>query len=151
MIQRNQFMRTKLNLLLLALALMVSGVSLLGPTGCQTGKLEPGGPYAPTNQMADLGLFRADSAYLLAYNALDTVFKIEQDNRKFLWGLSPDIKKTLDSIRPQAVLVRNEYAAAREAYLKAPTAEGLTTLQSVLGRIQQLVNAAEAVIQPHKP
>ena len=139
-------MKRKLNSLLLALALLLPGVSLLGPTGCKTARLEVGGPYAPTNSAPDVALFQVDSAYLLAYNTLDTAFTIERDNRLMLWDLSPDIKKTLDKIRPEAVRVRNDFHTARAAYIKAPTSAGMTVLEQILASVQKLASAAQAVI-----
>lgn len=146
MIRRNQFMKRKFNLILLALALLMPGVALLGPTGCKNPRLEVGGPYSPTNSAPDVALYQVDSAYLLAYNVLDTAFTIERNNRQLLWDLSPDIKKTLDTIRPEAVRVRNDFHTARTAYVKSPSTAGMTILEQILASVQKLASAAQAVI-----
>ena len=136
-------------------------------TGCagQNKRLELGGAYNPattvlatntdgsmsTNLVAtgsgDFTLYAADSAFDFAYSALDTAFKIERDNRKFLWGLSHDIKHTLDGIRPEASKAVAAYAAARLKYIAAPVPENETELQNALAKIQQLSDAATAATQ----
>ena len=123
--------------------------------GCAT-HLEPGGAYAPvtTNvdgtltplSIADVGLFAADSAFDLAVSAMDTVFKIERENRVFLWRQSPEIKHALDSIRPQAVEAKRRYAMARAAYLENPVPANLSTLQTILLEAQALTAAATAAL-----
>lgn len=115
------------------------------PIGCAS-KLETGGAYAPTGQAPDKAFFVADAAYDLAYGAMDGAFKFEKQNRALLWQISPQIKHTLDKLRPQALVVAREYTAARRAYLANPTASGLSTLQTVLNRLQQVSAAATAAL-----
>jgi hypothetical protein len=87
-----------------------------------------------------------DGAFNLAYATVDAAFKFEYDNRLRLWALSPDIKKTLDTIRPEAAKVVLTYATARTAYLKNPTVAGLSDLQLALTTVQRLATTALATI-----
>jgi hypothetical protein len=126
-------------------------VAVLGLAGCK-GTLEQGGAYAPigTNGVVtiapDYAFYVVDSGFDLAYSTVDGAFKFEADNRMLLWSISPNIKHTLDQLRPQAVTIRNEYAAARAAYMANPTPAGLTTLQAALAKAQQIAAAAMAVL-----
>lgn len=130
--------------------------SLLLVSGCAS-KLQEGGAYAPdpttnavtgivTTIAADKPFFVVDSAFYLAYSAVDAAFTFERDNRATLWKLSPQIKHDLDAIRPDAVLARNAYMAARKSYIANPTPAGLDTLSTVLAKVQQLQTTANAVI-----
>lgn len=126
--------------------------------GCKH-TLQPGGAYAPitvttntagvvvTNATAlpDLTFYEVDAAFSMAYAALDGVFTWERDNRAVLWSISPQIKKTLDGIRPTAAQIVKDYAVARAAYKANPTPAGLATLQTILAKAQQLQAAAAAV------
>lgn len=125
--------------------------------GCKH-TLQPGGAYAPvtvttntsgvvvTNTaLADLTFYEVDAAFSMAYAALDGVFTWERDNRVAVWAISPQIKKTLDSIRPQAAEAVKQFAVARAAYKANPTPAGLATLQTILAKAQQLQSAAAAV------
>src|SRR5258707_8090524 len=103
-----------LKLTIIGLALCVSAFLILG---CNKSTLEPGGAYAQTNQVPDLVFFQIDSAFDLAYSAIDAAFLFEFQNRPMLWTISPNIKHTLDSIRPQAVAARDKYLAARTIYI----------------------------------
>lgn len=125
-------------------------------SGCKS-TLEQSGAYAPdpvtnavsgavTQVTADKPFFIADGAFYLAYSAIDAAFTFERDNRATLWALSPDIKHALDKIRPDAVVARNSYIAARKGYLANPTPAGLSDLQFALAKIQQLQSAATAVL-----
>lgn len=130
--------------------------------GCKgSGTLEQGGSYAPavqqidpttgaTNWLAtaapDKGLFIVDSAFDLAFTTVNSIFELERANRQLLWGISPDIKHTLDSIRPQAVEAVQKYGLARRAYLASPTPAGLTSLQTILFQIQNLASSAQSVM-----
>lgn len=116
-----------------------------GPTGCKS-TLETGGAYAPAGQAPDRAFFVADASYDLAYGAMDGAFKFEKQNRQLLWQISPEIKHSLDKVRPQALLVAREYSNARQAYLLNPTPEGLTKVQTVLSRLQQISAAATAAL-----
>lgn len=139
-------MKKLLTSLLLAVAMCV------GFTACNKGTLQPGGAYAPTNSVGvataapDPVFYQVDAGFALAYSAIQGVLKFELDNRLYLWGLSPKIKKTLDSIRPDVVLAIQQYGLARDAYKASPTPAGLTGLQNILAKTQQLSNTAQAVI-----
>lgn len=132
--------------------LLLSICLLVVITACKS-TLEPGGAYNPvstvggvTNASPDMPLFLADSAYQLAYTALDAVFTTERNNRDLLWKVSPSIKHTLDSIRPNAVKANADYLAARAVYIANPTTASLSTVQNVLAKIQQLATAAQAAL-----
>lgn len=118
---------------------------------CQHATLAPGGAYAPTNSVGtataapDVTFYQVESSFSLAYGIIQGVFKFEMDNRDFLWGLNPKIKHTLDSIRPDVVEAIRNYDIARQAYKASPTPAGLTTLQTVLAKTQQLASTAQAV------
>ncbi len=119
--------------------------------GCQSSRLEIGGSYAPgTNGVstvkADMPLFVVDSAFDLAYSTIDATFKFERDNRLLLWKISPNIKHTLDVLRPQALKVAKEYLLVRAVYKNNPVPANLTALQSVLLKMQQLSVAAQAAL-----
>lgn len=116
-----------------------------GPTGCAT-KLEPGGSYHQTGQAPDKAFYATEASFDLAYAVVDAAFKFERDNRQMLWELSPSIKHGLDAIRPNASQIVVTYAKARAAYLKNPTPNGLSTLQTVLSQMQQLAQAAQAAV-----
>lgn len=124
----------------------------VGVIGCAMKKLEAGGAYAPvaadgTTQVApDLGFYAVDSAFDIAYSAIDGAFKFERDNRALLWKVSPQIKHTLDQIRPQAWEAAQRYAAARKVYMANPVAANLSTLQEVLARVQAVSQAALAAL-----
>lgn len=132
-----------LAILLLSAALILPGVF---GTGCGSTRLEQGGAYAPTNQVGDLQFYQADALYDVTYFTLDAVFKFEADNRAGLWKISPDIKHTLDKIRPTAWQVNVEYLKAREAYKANPVPANLAPMQTAIGKLQQLLATANAVI-----
>ena len=119
---------------------------MIGAVGCKTATLETGGAYAPTATTANMPLYLADSAYKIAYDAVNLAFQTEFNNRAVLWKLSPKIKQTLDGIRPQAWDANVRWAAARAVYDAAPTAANLTTLQTVLQNMQTLSTAAQAAL-----
>jgi hypothetical protein len=134
----------------------VAGIlALLCGSSCK-GKLEPGGAYSPvtTNadgtlnftQAPDIGLFVADSGFDLAYSGMETAFKIERDNRALLWKVSPQIKHTLDQIRPKAVDGKLKYAQARAAYIANPVPANLDALNTILAEVKALTAAATAVL-----
>ena len=147
---------------LTSIASLLLGLLLIS-SGCAT-KLAPGGAYAPgittittdangnavTNFTAtaatDKAFYIADASYDLAYSTIDAAFTFEKENRDALWKISPEIKHTLDSIRPQAWLVNMQWAAARKAYVANPTPPGLSSLQTFLSQIQNLSTAAQAAI-----
>jgi len=137
-----------------AIAILLIASSLLG---CGTTKLEPGGPYAPTNAVPgsvlpapDPAFFAVDATFKLAYSALDAAFKFEYDNADLLWAISPTIKRELDKLRPKAIEIRNAYAVARAAYKANPTPANLSALESAMARCQQLAGVAQAILPKPK-
>ena len=127
---------------LLSFILLVAALAIYG-----CGKtLEPGGAYAPPNVKPDMTFYVIDAGFDLAYSTVDAAFKFEKDNRLMLWQLSKNIKTTLDKVRPEALMIRNEYAKARTAYEANPTPDGLTGLQVVLKKMQQLAATANALL-----
>lgn len=135
--------------LLLIIPIFIIG--LLSFNACQAPKLESGGAYAPTNSVGqvviapDIAFYQTDAAFSLAYGAVQAVLKFELDNRDYLWGLSPQIKKTLDGVRPDIQKAVTEYFVARDAYKANPTPAGLSLLQTITAKAQQLATAAQAV------
>lgn len=131
--------------------------------GCQ-GKLAPGGAYAPTKvvittdasgasvtnvvptEAPDYAFFAVDSSFDFAYAALDAVFTFEQNNRLMLWQISPNIKHSLDQLRPEAATIVRGYVTARASYIANPTPAGLSALQTALSQIQAAAKAAQAAI-----
>ena len=136
------------------------GCLVLALSGCQSPKLESGGAYAPaaavvsadgsTNLVAtaspDPAFFVVDSSFDLAYSVIDAAFTFERENRAMLWKLSPEIKHSLDKIRPTAVEVRDRYITARAAYMSNPTPAGLSTLQDTLSKLKALSSAAQSAM-----
>jgi len=121
--------------------------------GCGTPKLEPGGPYAPTNAVPgsvipapDPAFFAVDATFKLAYSALDAAFRFEYENADLLWSLSPNIKRELDKLRPKALEIRNAYAVARAAYKANPTPANLSEMEAAMARCQQLAAVAQAIL-----
>jgi hypothetical protein len=114
--------------------------------GCHKATLQPGGAYAPAGQQADLAFYYVDSAFELSYSIVDTAFKMERDNRDAFYAISPEIKHTLDLIRPQATKIIQQYSAARAAYVAHPTPTGLSDLQLALATVQKLAATAAAAI-----
>lgn len=109
-------------------------------------KLETGGPYAPVGQQPDPAFFVTDSAFCLAYGAMDGAFKFERENEAALWKISPKVKTALDKLRPQAWDWSTRYAKARAVYLANPTPEGLSPLNLALAEIQKLSASAIAAM-----
>lgn len=133
---------------------LVSMAPLL--SGCKA-TLDSGGAYAPTNsvgqpsQAPDMAFYQVDATFNAAYALVDAAFTIEQNNRAFLWSISPQIKLTLDGIRPQAAQAVQAYAASRSAYLGQPTPAGLSALQNLIARMQAFGTAAQAAIASLPP
>lgn len=119
-------------------------------TGCKNtnARLEPGGAY--TVPAPDYAFYAIDASYDLAYSSIDAAFKFEYDNRAYLFGISPQIKHTLDSIRPQAADANKQYLLARAAYISNPTPAGLTGLQAILTKVQQFASAIAAILPKAK-
>ena len=122
-------------------------------SGCTSGnaRLESGGAYAAEGQAPDYAFYAVESGYALALAAFKTASRLEIDNRATFWAISPTIKHTLDEIRPKALAADRAYSKARVAYLKTPTPDGLSNLQTILGQIQQLAAASVAAIPKQNP
>jgi hypothetical protein len=152
---------------LMFMTAMALAVAAIGLTGCKTPQLAAGGAYSPgefvlttnstgavsTNFVAtsapDVAFFVADQTYNAAYSIVDSAFKWEADNREQLYTLFPQIKKTLDGIRPTAWNIQRRWAFARKAYEDNPISANLTTIQAIVAEIQRLVpvvTAAEATV-----
>lgn len=151
---------TRIALSMAALLVAIAVIVVTIATSCAS-RLEPGGAYAPlpitdpvtgvtTGQVADMPFYTVDAGFAMAYATLDGVFKWERDNRMALWSVSPNIKHTLDQLRPRASAVVVEYVQARAAYKKLPVPANLTVMQQVLAKMQQLLSAANAVVPKAK-
>lgn len=132
----------------------------LSITGC-TNKLQTGGAYSPITTNAagiiiesttpEYAFFVTDLSFSTAYSAVDAAFTFEKNNRDMLWKISPNIKHTLDKIRPQAWNVVVRYSAARKVYIANPTPPGLTVLQQILTEVQKLSASAIAALPATSP
>jgi hypothetical protein len=91
-------------------------------------------------------LLIADNLYKVAFTSLDLLFNIERDNRAALWALNPNIKRGLDKVRDDAWEINKQWAEARVLYKANPTPEGLTKLQTILAKIQQLIPVAQSAL-----
>lgn len=140
------------------LPLFLFVVLIAGVGGCHTNKLAGGGAYTSlvTNTVSgvvttntDLAFFVTDSAFTGLQGTIDGVFKYEQDNRAALWSISPNIKLSLDAIRPTASEIVVRYLALREIYKVSKTPGNLTPLQTALGDIKP-VAAKIVLIIPNK-
>jgi len=132
----------------LFLSLAITATLLLSGCGAINGdKFEAGGAYAATETAPAMPeLYTADSAFDLAYKALDLTFKYERDNRAVLWKISPKIKQKLDGYRSEASQVWMDYAVARQTYLTTPTTANLDAISVITGKLAKLNAAALAVI-----
>jgi len=130
---------------------------LLVAPGCKNTSLAPGGPYSysTTNvvgsntvvtTVSDLQLYQADVSFETAYKAAFTICNIEFQNRDYFWKISPSIKHSIDKIRPLVWESQGEYTTARAAYIAHPTPAGLTGVDAVVAKIQQLLIAATAAL-----
>lgn len=139
----------------LILALLLVGVPSLF-IGCK-GSLAPGGAYAPmtTNavtgavqptQAPDLAFFQVDFGFSVAYDTAELAFSAERNNRALLWKVSPDIKRTLDKLRPDFVMYVKDYGLARAAYQANPIPPNLDEMSTILAKFKALTAAAAAVI-----
>ena len=122
-------------------------------SGCK-GTLQPGGAYNPTTTNAvgvvssvpDKPFLAVEAAFDLAYSALDAAFTTERNNRAMFWALSPDIKHTLDTIRPRAVIARNSYIKARDLYVSVRSSVAFDELKKALAHMQDISKSAQSVI-----
>lgn len=134
--------------LTLAGAALCAGLFLL--SACNTPKLESGGAYAPTNSLGqasavpDLAFLEVDQAYDIAHAIIQGILKFELDNRQFLWNLSPEVKHSLDAIRPDIVAAERQYDVARKSYKANPTPDGLGALNTILAQARRLAISAQA-------
>lgn len=138
------------------MGIMLLAASSLYLVGC-AGSLAPGGAYAPmtTNavtgatemlQAPDLPFFQVEFAFSIAHDAAALAFSAERNNRALLWKVSPSIKHTLDSVRPEVDKAELDYAHARTAYMANPIPANLDTMQTILDRLKAAAAAAQAVI-----
>lgn len=123
--------------------------------GCHV-QLDRGGAYAPTNSVtgvvsADPALYAADATFAVNYDAIDTAFKFELQNRAMLENVSPAIKTTLDDLRPKVWDAVTRYNAARRAYVAAGTPASLSTLQDSLATVATVSQAVVAALPQPKP
>jgi hypothetical protein len=143
------------NRILLALAalLLCAGLTFT-TTGCNKGTLAPGSLYTATNvqpSTLDYAFFQVDSAFALAYATCDTAFTFEANNAAFCWKISPDIKHTLDKIRPEALNLAQQYSKYRKMFIANPTLANLSPLQTALNNLQPLTAQAQAAITVKAP
>jgi len=141
----------KLKTLTLSVFLACATFLTLG-FGCKT-NLEPGGAYAPTNELgqvihSDTELALADASYKLAYETSLAVFKFEKDNRVAIWNISPNVKHALDKARVQVQEIDKRWATARKAYRQSPTPEGISGLREILLEINRLLPIIQQQIAP---
>lgn len=136
------------------LASLILAASLWVAIGCRS-IIETGGPYNPTTTNTTTGVVTSapdkpflvvESAFSLAYSALDAAFTFEKNNREMLWATSHDIKHALDSIRPKAVIARDSYIRARKLYTSIPNQANLEFLRGALSRVESLSKEAQAAI-----
>lgn len=132
------------------LALVLAPILWMAP-GCKTPTLQPGGAYAPTNSAGvqviapDIGFYQVEAGFKFAHEAVMTAFDLEYSNRALLWKIAPDIKKTLDGIRPDFNYAVLQYATARDTYRANPTPANLTGMDFWLSKMKQLAVTAQAV------
>lgn len=107
--------------------------------------LEAGGVYAPVNTnldgtitiQRDTPLALADSSFMFYYDTINRVFHFERDNRAQLWKVSPEIKHSLDAIRPGCLAAKDGYLQARETYIASGGATNeWNTLQGALQNLK---------------
>lgn len=135
-------------------ALCLTALVVFSFTACNKTTLAPGGPYSysQTNQdgtvtvVSDLQLYQADVSFRTAYLAAYTVCNIEFQNRNYFYSISPSIKHAIDKIRPLIWQAQVDYTTARTAYLAHPTPAGLSGVDGVVAKIQQLLIAVTAAL-----
>jgi hypothetical protein len=132
-----------------ALAALLFCAGLTFTTGCNKATLAPGSMYTATNAQPstlDYAFYQVDSAFSLAYATVDTAFNFEGKNAAFCWSISPDIKHTLDKIRPQALNLARQYAKYRALYMASPSSANLASLQATLNSLQPLTAQAQTAL-----
>lgn len=133
------------NLLLLFVILVVGAA-------CKS-TLQEGGAYnpAPETVQPEKALYAADASYKFAWVTINTAFDFERENRATLWKISPDIKKSLDKLRPEAQRANTRYLQARAVYLTNSVSVNLSDLESALSGIQRVATSVQAVIPTTQP
>ena len=130
---------------------LLAAVALCVPlmTGCGSlnkERLEVGGAYAVVGTEPDILFLLADASFKAAEQSLTTVLEFERANRELLWAASPEIKRALDKIRPDALKAKNGYLDAREAYKLNPTPDNLTALQGFLSDVERWSQAVNVIL-----
>lgn len=125
--------------------------------GCKSPSLEPGGVYAPKDELgrvvySDIGLALADASYKFAYETVLSPLKFEKDNRAQIMALDPQIglkvKQALDKVRVEVWEVDVRWAKARNMYRANPTPVGLSNLQTILLELQRIIPVVQAQLVP---
>ena len=136
-------MKTPSRALLFILCLLAIATIIGSITGCKTPTLAAGGAYT-TNAAPDVLLVQADQSFNVAYASFTAISDYERANRAQLWKISPSIKHTLDTYRPQAAEVFYRWGAARQAYLNNQLPANFSTLQGLVAEIQNITTAVKA-------
>lgn len=134
----------------IALLALMTGLMV----GCK-GSLESGGAYTESitnstsgtiSQKQDKFLYTSDATFDLVYKSMKAAFAIERNNRAYFWQISPEIKHSLDKIRPQTQQAINAYATAREVYLSRPSPTTQDAVQKALDQAQLILNSINAIV-----
>lgn len=141
--------KCRLSVLLLSAALSISTLTV----GCNTTKAQPGGVYAPTNELGqvvfdDTKLALLDASYKFAYETTFSLFEYERTNRKAIQSISPEIKHAFDLARPHIADIERRWALGRRAYRTNPTPANYSTMQTVLAELNRALAVVQAQAQP---
>ena len=136
--------------------LKLIGLSLFAVVliACKTPQLEQGGAYSTSTNSTgvvsapDPAFYSADALAGVLIASIDHVFKVEADNQEFFKSISPEFKKTLDEIRPQAWSALVIWAQARQAYMLHPTPAGLDSYNQILGKLRQISDVLATIPRP---
>lgn len=144
-------MNTKriVSVLLLSTVISISALSV----GCKTPKAQPGGVYAPTNEVGQVvydetKLALLDASYKFAYETTFSLFEYERNNRKAIQAISPEIKHAFDVARPHITDIERRWALGRRAYRTNPTPANYTTMQTVLAELNRALSVIQSQAQP---